>query len=339
MPWTDQLKGDSVAWLLQHPSPDVRYRALRDLLDLPADDPRLAAAYDEARTSGPIAGLLDEMHPAGYWDHPGPGYNRKYRSNVWTLLLLAQLGASVEMDWRLRTACTYQLEQSLTQYGQFSMNGLPSETIDCLQGNLCWALTVMGVRDPRLAQAFEWMARTVTGEGLAPVGKRSNPLRYHTYKCGPLFACSANNYQPCAWGAVKVMMAFSVLPPEQRTPLIERAAQAGTDFLFSVDPVTAAYPTRLGDKPSRNWWKFGFPVFYVTDLLQLAEALIGLGFAQDPRLSGLLDYIRQKQDAEGRWLLEYDYNNRRTWLQFGQGKQPNPWVTLRALKVLKESMG
>jgi len=338
MPWTDQLKGDSLAWLLEYPSPDVRYCALRDLLDLPAADPRLIDAQHAAASSGPIVDLLDAMHPTGYWDHPGPGYNRKYRSNVWTLLLLAQLGASVEMDGRLHTACAYQLEQSLTHLGQFSMNGLPSETIDCLQGNLCWALTALGVRDPRLAQAYEWMARTVTAEGLAPVGERSNPMRYYTYKHGPLFTCSVNNYQPCAWGGVKCLQAFSVLPPAERTPLVERAIQASLDFFFSVDLLSAAYPTRLHDKPSRNWWKFGFPVYYVTDLLQLAEALIGLGCGSDPRLAGLLDYIRGKQDENGRWPLEYGYTGN-VWMTFGEKKQPNPWVTLRALRVLKKSAG
>lgn len=335
MPWHDQLKGDSLAWLLEYPSPDIRYRALRDLLDRPADDPQLAAAYRAAATGGPIAAVLDEMQPEGYWARSGPGYNPKYRASGWSVTLLAQLGASIEMDGRIAQACQYLFEHALTPLGQFSTNGLPSGTIDCLQGNLCWALTVLGVADPRLEQAFEWMARTVTGEGLAPVGTRSEPLRYYTYKSGPLFSCSANNYQPCAWGAAKAMLAFSVLPAARRTPLIERAIQAGIDFLFSVDLLTAAYPTRLGDdKPNRDWWKFGFPVFYITDLLQIADALVGLGCAADPRLAALLDYIRQKQDEQGRWPLEYDYSGK-TWYEFGEKKQPNPWVTLRALRVLK----
>jgi len=132
------------------------------------------------------------------------------------------------------------------------------------------------------------------------------------------------------------MLAFSVWPPQRWTPVIERAVQHGIDFLFSVDPATAAYPVGLGKKPSSNWWKFGFPVFYVTDLLQIAAALTKLGYANDPRLANTLAYILQKQDAQGRWALEYDYTGK-TWLNFGPKKQPNKWVTLRALKVLKAS--
>lgn len=130
------------------------------------------------------------------------------------------------------------------------------------------------------------------------------------------------------------MLAFSKLPDEERTPVIKKAIQHGIDFFFSVEPATAAYPTGYADKPSGNWWKFGFPVFYVSDLLQIAEALVGLGYGHDPRLSTVMELIREKQDQEGRWLLEYDYNGK-TWIDFGKKKQPNQWVTLRALRVLK----
>ena len=129
------------------------------------------------------------------------------------------------------------------------------------------------------------------------------------------------------------MLAFSKLPVEKRTPLIKRAIQQGVGFFFGIDPATAKYPTWEDSKPNRAWWKFGFPVFYVTDLLQLAEAFVNLGYGNDPDLSNTLDIIREKQDTEGRWSLEYDYTGK-TWLDFGQTKQPNQWVTLRALRVL-----
>jgi hypothetical protein len=132
------------------------------------------------------------------------------------------------------------------------------------------------------------------------------------------------------------MLAFSKLPINQRTPLIKKAIQQGVEFFFEIDPATAEYPTRKGDKPSRNWWKFGFPIFYVTDLLQLAEAFVSLGYSDDPRLANVLDIIREKQDAEGRWSLDYDYIGK-TWINFGEKKQPNKWVTLRALRVLQST--
>ena len=334
MSWMNGLNGHSLAWLLEAENPAVRAMALRDLLNRSQLDPELQAALKDAHQHGPIAEILAEMDSSGYWVKSGSGYNPKYRSTVWAITLLAQLGASIEQDKRLEKACSYLLGHTLTDEGQFSTTGAPSGTIDCLQGNLCWALLQMGCRDERLNRAIEWMARSVTGDGIAPTGTRNAPLRYYATKCGPCFACGANNKLPCAWGATKVMLAFGQIKPGERTVLIKKAIEQGTDFLFSVDPADAAYPTAAGSKPSRDWWKFGFPVFYITDLLQVVEALTALGCQHDPRLARAINLIRQKQDALGRWTLVYDYSGK-TWGQYGEKGQVNKWVTLRALRVLK----
>jgi len=325
---------DPLPWLLEKDEPGPRYLTLSRVLG--ADGPELKRARREAHLEGPIAKVLAQMDPEGWWVKPGPGYTQKYRSTVWAMILLAQLGARVEEDERVALACRYLLDQ-MSEGGQFTSitSGTPAGTIDCLQGNLCRALTVMGCDDPRLDLAYEWMARSLTGEGVAPISERDAPVRYYQYKCGPDFACGVNNKLPCAWGGVKVMLAFAALPREKRTPLIGRAITRGVDFFFSIDPATAAYPTRTGDRLNRSWWKFGFPVFYVTDLLQLAAALTELGYGRDPRLAGVMELIRSRQDAQGRWSMEYDYNTK-TWFNFGPMHQPNKWVTLRALEVLKE---
>jgi hypothetical protein len=249
------------------------------------------------------------------------------------MVLLSQLGADLEMDGRIATACAYVLEHGLTKDGHFTVNGLPSGTADCLQGNLCGALLDLGCEDPRLDKAFEWMARSVTGEGVAPMTDKTAPVRYYAGKCGPVFACGANDKKSCAWGAANVMLAFSKYPCDKRTPLIDKAIKTGVDFLFSTDPAKANYPSGYSPKPSGNWWKFGFPVFYVNDILQITEALVRFGYRKDPRLANALQLIRDKQDDKGRWLLEYDYTDK-TWIDFGPKKQPNKWVTMRAMRVL-----
>lgn len=332
MAWQNQLRGDSLGWLLESDSPGVRYLALRDLMN--SGGAELTKARKAAHRSGPIAAVLSKMEKEGYWSEPGPGYNPKYFSTVWSIILLAQLGARMEEDKRVAKACAYLLDHALTTSGQFTASGAPSGTADCLQGNLCWSMIELGYDDSRLAPAFDWMARTVTGEGIAPMTEKKAQRRYYAGKCGPNFACGANNKLPCAWGAAKVMLAFSRLLKGRRTPIVDRAIKKGIDFLFSVDPALATYPSGHSAKPSQNWWKFGFPVFYVSDVLQTAEALAGLGMGNDKRLSAAIDIIRGKQDDKGRWALEYDYGGK-TWVDFGKKKQPNKWVTLRALRVLK----
>lgn len=332
MPTSFTLSPATIQWLNEEDNPGLRYLALRDLLDTPPT--ALAEAAEKAHKNGHIAAILENMNPEGYWVEPGPGYGPKYTGTVWSVILLGQLGASVQADPRIETACKYTLDHTLTEYGQFSASGTPGGTADCLQGNLCAALLDLGMNDPRLDLAFEWMARSLTGEGVAPMGDKSSPIRYYAGKIGPDFLCGANNKQACAWGAVKVMLAFSKLPESRQTPLIQRAIQRGADFLLSGDPSEAPYPNGWNDKPSGNWWKFGFPVFYVTDLLQLAEALVNLGYGSDPRLANTMALIMDKGGPDQRWQMEYDYSGK-TWMDFGPRKAPNKWVTYRAARVLQ----
>jgi hypothetical protein len=317
-------------WLLEKEDPGVRYLALRDLCQ---DREGAARERKRAHTDGPISILLAKMKPEGYWSEPGPGYFPKYFSTIWSLIQLAELGGSAQADKRIGTACKYFLDHGLAAGGQITASGAPSGTADCMQGNLCWALTALGCEDGRLGLAYDWMARSVTGEGVAPMKDKNAELRYYAGKCGPNFACGSNNKQPCAWGAVKVMRAFSVLPKKSHNPGIKRAIDQGVKFLFSADPATADYPCGWAAKPSQSWFKFGFPVFYITDVLQSLEVLTALGYGKDRRSKNLVDLVEGKRTKDGKWLMEYDYTGK-TWVNYGPKKKPNKWVTLRALRAL-----
>lgn len=337
MDWKDKFNGNPVDWLLNSPSPEIRDMALGDLLNVPADDPRRVSARREAIASGNTGLVLSHMKPEGYWVKPGPGYGPKYKSTVWAVTLLGQLGAKVTDDPRIETACRYILDNAMAGHGQMSYNGAPGGTIDCLHGNLTRALLQMGCTDPRLGKAVEWAAATVTGEGIAPITEKKAEIRFTSYKCGPNFACGANNKQACAWGAIKIVLALSLVPREKRSPLVQRAIRQGIEFFLGIDPVTADWPSTTG-KPSRDWWMFGFPVYYISDLLQVAEALTALGCGSDLRMASLLNLILSKQDEQGRWKLEYRYGPK-TWGNYGKAGKPNEWVTLRALRVIKLAAG
>ena len=337
--WLQRVNGEPLPWLLERDprNPGVRYLALRDLLDLPADDPSVVEAQQVVMSTGPVPVILSAQEADGYWVKPGCGYGPKYRGTVWSIIMLAQLGADGR-DARVRKACEYVLEHATSRYGSFSFksNRSPAGSLYCLGGNLCAALLDLGsLGDERLARALEWEARAITGEGIAPASERDSPPHYYrSGTCGPRFCCSANLRKPCAWGAVKVMLAFGKLPDEQRTPLIQQAIQVGSEFLLGRDPAVADYPTAENTKPNRSWFRFGFPVFYVTDVLQNLEVLVRLGCGGDPRLRSALKLVLDKQDELGRWKMAYSYNGK-TWVEVEQKGKPSKWVTLRALRVLK----
>ena len=94
--------------------------------------------------------------PFATWPLLVAAYFPKYTGPVWSLILLSQLGARIEMDARIVAAWAYIMQKALAGGGQFSTNGAPSGSADCLQGVLCEALVGPGYgRDFRLANALE----------------------------------------------------------------------------------------------------------------------------------------------------------------------------------------
>lgn len=329
MPWKDVLNGDPIPWLLQ-PDPDnpgVRYFALRDLLDVPEDAPEVHQAQAAIMTRGPVPVILDAQQPDGFWVKPGSGYSPKYRGTVWQVIFLADLGADAA-DERVRRGCEYLLSHSIAANGAFSclQRPVPSGCIPCLNGNLLCALLRLGYGDdPRLQTALDWQARAITGDGIRYLKSGTS---------GPVFACSANERQPCGWGAAKAMRALLAVPPDQRTPVVTRAIEVGAEFLLSRDPAVADYP--YTKRVSSTWFKFGFPLSYWSDVLEVTGVLAELGYGGDSRLANALRLILSKQDDQGCWTLENSLNGK-MWADIEVKKKPSKWVTLRALCVLKRA--
>jgi hypothetical protein len=321
-----QLTTNPLPWLLEPDSanPGVRYSALRDLLDRPTDNPEVVAAQADVMRMGPVPVILGSQEDDGYWVKPGAGYAPKYRGTVWSLLFLAQLGCAGQ-DERVRRTVDYVFSQAQTKEGAFAMNGRPSTTIHCLWGNLVRALLDLGVwGDERLSQAIDRLARSVTGEG------------YGMYLRGgvqaPGFVCSANYGLPCGWGAVRVLWALNAVPDSGRTPMVEAAIKTCIDFLLSHDVARADYP--YWERINSSWFKFGYPLGYVTDVLLNLEALTEAGAVDGSRLEDAVELVLDKQNEQGRWELEYSYNGK-MWIDVEKKGEPSKWVTLRALRVLK----
>ncbi len=327
MPWQQRLNGDSLAWLLEPDAanPAIRYYALRDLLDRPADDPDVAAAQAAVMQSGPVPAILDAQEPEGYWQQPGGGYG-KYRGTAWQIILLGDLGVD-PADTRVRRACEYVLSHGIAPNGGYAYGRTPapSGVIHCLNGNVVNGLIRLGwLADSRVHGALEWQARAITGEA---------PIQYYqSTTSGPGFCCAANAKQPCAWGATKALKAFAAVPPGERSPLVQRAVAQGAAFLFDHDLAAADYP--YTEKISSAWFKLGFPLSYWSDLLETLAALVGLGYGGDPRLAETYRWLLAKQDTQGRWKLENSLNGK-MWADIEKKGKPSKWITLRALRVIK----
>ncbi len=309
---------DPVAWLLEPENPSARYLTLTSLLERPADDPEVTVAQSAIPRWGVARAILDAQWPEGYWMQPGVGYSPKYKATVWQVIFLAALGAprSKAVD----RACAYVLDHSRLPDGQFSAYKTAKGAVACLNGNLLRAMFQLGYEDPRLGESLDTLADRAVRDRFR--------CRYNAPSPAP---ARMRDGLPCAWGAIKVLGALAEVPEPERMPSLQAAIEAGSSLFLSGDLAAGDYPTAT--KPSPLWGRFGFPLGFTSDLLEVLEVLGRLGLGSDTRLAAAVGVVRNKRDRSGRWALEYTPGN--TWADFGQVGQPNKWVTLRALGVLR----
>lgn len=317
-------KADLLAWLLEPEDPSARYLTLTELLGRSADDRDVITAQAAIPGADPARSILEAQFPGsdamrgggGYWVRPGTGYSPKYRATVWQVIFLAQLGApSIEP---IRDACKHVLAHSRWPAGQgggaegrFVAGQEARTAVNCLNGNLLWALGRFGYADdPDVIEARQATAQVVARYG---------------------FTCHYNGGLPCAWGDIKVLRAFLEIPPERRTQEVRAAIKRGVELLLDVPLVEARYPTR--GQVSQRWFKLGFPLAYHSDVLEALAVLTQAGQGEHACVQQGIQWLLAKQDQAGRWALEQVPG--KMWASFGQVGQPNKWVTLRALKLLE----
>ena len=315
----------TLGWLLEKENPSVRYFALTQLLDRTADDTEVRSARRAIMRSEPIKTILAAQASDGYWQKPGTGYG-KYQATTWQILFLAELGADGQQR-AVRRGCEYMLNHTQADNGGFSPYAVvqPSGALHCLSGNLTWALIALGWgEDERVGRAIDWLAGAITGEDFTAF--------YASGTSGPGFCCVANAGQPCAWGAVKALRALTHLPAKWRSPRTDKATRQAAEFLLSHDLSKADYP--YTQRINEEWFKFGFPLGYTSDVLETTLVLSEAGFARDARLENAIRFILSKRNVDGRWMMRHSLNGK-MWIDIEKKGQPSKWLTLRALRILK----
>ncbi len=320
---------DPIPWLLEG-DPSVRFFTLTGLLRAAPDDPEVAAARRAIMCEGAVPRILAEQQADGHWEGPDRFYSPKYRGTVWQLLILAELGAD-GADERVRAGCEAVLRDAQDpDSGGFSWErskkaggGLHDSVVPCLTGNLTFSLVRLGMLDdPRVRRALDWITtyqRFDDAEGEAPTG-----WPYDRYKM-------CWDRHTCHMGAVKALKALAEVPPERRTPAMRRTIAAGAEYLLCHHVHKRSHDLTRVSKPS--WLRFGFPLMWQTDVLEILLILTRLGY-RDERLREALDLVASRADSQGRWSLQSTFNDRFIVPIESKGG-PSRWITLRALEVLR----
>ena len=326
------MKVNPIEWLLEKENPSIRYFTLIDILDRPLNDPEVKAAKLNIMKNGVVPKILAKQNKNGYWDSPDSFYTAKYKGTVWQLIILAELGAD-GMDKQIKKACEFILENSQDpETGGFSMAvskkrgiGLASSVIPCLTGNMVWSLIKIGyLNDPRVQKGINWIVnyqRFDDGVNSTPKG-----WRYERFT-----ACFDKH--SCFMGVVKALKALAEIPVEQRSEAVEETINEGTDFMLRHHIFKKSHDLTMDSKSS--WKRFGFPLMYQTDVLEILLILRKLGY-RDERMQEAIDLVKAKQDCDGRWRLENTFNGKFQVNIEKKGEQ-SKWITLNALRVLKDS--
>ena len=327
------LSAGTIAWLLEADDPSLRYLTLTGLLGETADGAAAAEARRRIMTEGAVPAILAAQREDGGWSEPGRFYMAKYTGTVWQLIILAELGAD-GADERVRRGC-----EAILRDGQDAASGgfghkpaahggcTHATVIPCLTGNMVYSLIRLGMLDdPRVRRAVDWITtyqRFDDAEGDAPGG-----WPYHVEMCW--------GRHTCHMGAVKALKALAEIPPERRSPAVERTLADGVEFLLRHHVHRRSHDLARDSKP--GWRRFGFPLMYQTDVLELLVILTrlareGAPILGDPRLDEAFALVATKADAQGRWRLQNTFNGRFVVDIEAKG-EPSRWVTAKALEVL-----
>ncbi|GAI74646.1 unnamed protein product, partial [marine sediment metagenome] len=135
----------------------------------------------------------------------------------------------------------------------------------------------------------------------------------------------------CHMGVVKALKALAEIPFNQRNKQVRNTIEEGVEYLLKHHIYKRSHDLNRVSKP--GWLRLGFPLMYQTDILEILGILTRLGY-HDERMQEAIDLLISKQDNQGKWKLESTFNGR-FQTNIEQKGKPSKWITLNALKVLK----
>ena len=134
-------------------------------------------------------------------------------------------------------------------------------------------------------------------------------------------------------GGVKVLRALSVIPQETRDRKIKRITNQEVELVLENGIYKYLRNSDGSRKEKAGWKRFGFPLFYQSDVLEVLDTLTSLG-VNDERMQDSIDLVIDSRQSNGKWLLKNSFNGKML-CEIEVKKEPSKWITLRGLRVLK----
>jgi hypothetical protein len=308
---------DTIRWLLDS-DPSIRWQAMRDLTDAPADEVRAARA--RVATEGMGARLLALQAPDGRWG--GAAWNRGWDSTMHVLSLLREMGLDPASDEARRAVGLVRDRVTWQGCGPPEAHDNPffaGEVEPCINGQVgaagaYFGQDVRGIVDRLLAEQLS------DGGWNCEAASRSTRSSFNTTIC-----------------VLEALLEYEHAVEQGRRPEVTAARHRAQEYLLERRlfrrKSTGAVIER-DRKGGAAWTRFAFPTWWHYDVLRGLEYLRRAGVAPDERVVEAIDLVASKRDADGRWPLDTLYPGKMpVETDEGEGR-PSRWNTLRALRVL-----
>jgi hypothetical protein len=274
-----------------------------------------------------VKAILRGQNPEGHWKNPGDMYNPKYKASTHSLLVLAELGAE-------RTPAIERGIEHIFEFqrdsGHFLMakpktaRGYASVVTDgcCLDANVLYYLNHFGyLDDPRTKRLIDFLLEDHSPEEAG--------WKCRAYPIDPSKVFASN----CFMGAVKVLRSFAAIPSGGRSAEMGEVIDREVESVLKNGIYRYLRNPDGSRKDKAGWKRFGFPLFYQSDILEVLGALTNLG-VRDARMDPAIGLVLDTQQGDGSWLLKHTFNGK-MWIDIDVKHKPSKWITLRALRVLK----
>jgi hypothetical protein len=134
-------------------------------------------------------------------------------------------------------------------------------------------------------------------------------------------------------GAAKMLRAVARIPKKQRPAELNHIIDQEVEIILENQVYKYLKSSDGTRKEKAGWKRFGFPLFYQSDVLEVLDTLTYLG-VQDDRMEEAIALVKSKRTSEGMWLLKNTYNGKML-CEIDAKNEPSKWITLRALRILK----
>ena len=318
---------ETIEWLLGPENPSVRFWALQQLEGRAPDDVDVIDAQEAVMASSCIRTILGEQKEEGQWVNYNDMYNPKYTATTHTLLILAELGAirnpaiekAIEYLFKFqRNSGHFLIDLPKTERGRDS-------TVNdgcCIDGNILYYLAHFGyLDDPRTERLINFQ------------------VEYHSDDVGG-WHCRAFPINPgkvfpknCFMGEIKVLKAFTSIQESLRSSDLKRIIRQEVEIILE-NGIFKYLKNQDGSRKEKVGWKrFGFPLFYQSDVLEVLDVLTTLG-VKDERMQESIDLVLDSRNPQGTWNLKDTFNGK-MYCEIDEKNKPSKWITLRAARVLR----